>query len=73
MDVDGISIPQYSNAPPVTIDVTAQYTATIQTDLGTVVIDLFADQAQVTVNNFIFLANDGFYDGVIFTVSSHLS
>ena len=64
--VDGISISQYSNAPPVTIDVTAQYTAGIQTNLGTIVIDLFADQAPVTVNNFIFLANDRFYDGVIF-------
>lgn len=66
MDFGGISIPQYSHVPPVTIDVTARYTATIRTNLGTMVIDLFADQAPVTVNNFIFLANDGYYDGLIF-------
>ncbi len=66
VDVGGVSIAQYSNVPPLTIDVTAQYTATIRTNLGTMVIDLFAEQAPVTVNNFIFLANDGFYNGVIF-------
>lgn len=64
--IGGVTIIQYSNVPPVTIDVTAQYTATIRTNLGTMVIDLFADQTPVTVNNFIFLANDGFYNGVIF-------
>ena len=66
LDIGGVRIPQYSNVPPVTIDVTAQYSATISTNLGTMVVDLFADQAPVTVNNFIFLANDGFYNGVIF-------
>ncbi len=66
VDVRGMSIPQYSGVPPLTIDVTAQYTATIRTSLGTMVIELFAEQAPVTVNNFIFLANDGFYNGVIF-------
>ena len=64
--IGGVTIIQYSNVPPIAIDVTAQYTATIRTNLGTMVIDLFADQAPVTVNNFIFLANDGFYNGVIF-------
>ncbi|NQW24430.1 MAG: peptidylprolyl isomerase [SAR202 cluster bacterium] len=59
-------IPQYANVPPVTIDVTAKYTATIRTNMGPMVIELFADQAPVTVNNFIFLANDEYYDGVIF-------
>ena len=66
MNIGGVTIVQYSNAPPITIDLTAQYTATIRTNLGTMVIDLFADQTPVTVNNFIFLANDGFYNGVIF-------
>ena len=66
VNVGGVSIPQYSNVPPLTIDVTAKYTATIRTNLGTMVIELFAEQAPVTVNNFIFLANDGFYNGVMF-------
>ena len=66
LDINGIMIPQYSHVPPVTIDVTAEYSATIRTSLGTIVVDLFADQAPVTVNNFIFLADDGYYDGVIF-------
>ncbi len=66
VDVRGVSIPQYSHIPPLTIDVTAEYTATIRTNLGTMIIDLFASQAPLTVNNFIFLANDGFYNGVIF-------
>ena len=66
LNIGGQTIVQYSNVPPITIDVTAKYTATIRTNLGTMVIDLFADQAPVTVNNFIFLADDGFYDGVIF-------
>jgi len=60
------AFPSIPMRPPVTIEVTARYSATIRTNLGTIVIDLFADQAPVTVNNFIFLANDGFYDGVIF-------
>jgi len=66
MNVGGVNIPQYSNVPPLTIDVNSQYTATIRTNLGTMVIELFAEQAPVTVNNFIFLANDGFYNGGIF-------
>ena len=66
VDFGGVKIPQYSNVPPIAIDVTAQYTAIIRTNLGSMVIELFADQAPVTVNNFIFLVNDGFYNGVIF-------
>ena len=42
------------------------YTATISTDLGDIVIELFADKAPATVNNFVFLARDGYYDGVTF-------
>jgi len=40
--------------------------AVIRTNLGNMEIELFAAQAPVTVNNFIFLATDGFYDGVVF-------
>ncbi|MBM3933584.1 MAG: peptidylprolyl isomerase [SAR202 cluster bacterium] len=42
------------------------YTAVIETSKGTITFDLFADEAPVTVNNFVFLARDGFYNGVIF-------
>jgi len=66
VDVGGSRIAQYSNVPPVMIDTSAQYTAVIRTKMGNMAIELFASQAPVTVNNFIFLANDGFYDGVIF-------
>jgi len=66
VDVGGVRVAQYSSMPPIAIDVTARYTAIIRTNMGSMVIELFADQAPVTVNNFIFLANDGFYNGLIF-------
>ena len=49
-----------------TIDKMKKYTATIVTNKGTMKAELYADTAPVTVNNFVFLANDHFYDGVIF-------
>ncbi|MBY5163346.1 peptidylprolyl isomerase [Nitriliruptoria bacterium AS10] len=49
-----------------TIDPDSAYTATIETNHGTITARLHADKAPRTVNNFVFLANDGFYDGVIF-------
>lgn len=57
---------QWSNAPDMQIDPKKKYTATIKTDKGDIVIALFADKAPKTVNNFVFLAREGFYDGVIF-------
>jgi cyclophilin family peptidyl-prolyl cis-trans isomerase len=48
------------------IDTSKHYTATIDTSMGTMTADLFANEAPVTVNNFIFLAQQGFYDGVTF-------
>ncbi|MCZ0939863.1 MAG: peptidylprolyl isomerase [Caldilineaceae bacterium] len=48
------------------IDPTKSYAATIQTNRGDIVIDLYADKAPNTVNNFVALARDGFYDGVSF-------
>jgi cyclophilin family peptidyl-prolyl cis-trans isomerase len=48
------------------IDPDASYQATIETSCGTVVLDLFAADSPATVNNFVFLAQEGFYDGVIF-------
>ena len=62
----GITITQYSAPPPMTIDADKSYTATIQTNHGDMVIDLFPKEAPISVNNFVFLAREGFYDGVVF-------
>ena len=56
----------YSAPPPMTIDTGKQYTATIETKKGKLVLELFAKDVPVTVNNFVFLANEGFYDGTTF-------
>lgn len=56
----------YSAPPPMTIDASKQYTATIETEKGDLVLELFASDVPITVNNFVFLARDGFYDGTTF-------
>jgi cyclophilin family peptidyl-prolyl cis-trans isomerase len=56
----------FSTPPPMTIDPNKTYTATIATEVGDIVIRLFADKAPKTVNNFVFLARQGFYDGTTF-------
>lgn len=61
------SVPkQYSAPPPLAIDAAKTYTATLFTNKGELVLNLFASEAPVTVNNFVFLAQEGFYDGVTF-------
>src|SRR5215467_12838348 len=57
---------QYSAPPSMTIDTTKKYSATFNTSRGEIVCDLFAKDAPKTVNNFVFLARDGFYDGTVF-------
>ena len=57
---------QYSTPPAMQIDSSKAYTATIQTNRGDIVVDLHADGAPQTVNNFVTLARDGFYDGIKF-------
>ena len=58
---------QYSASPPMTIDVNKQYFATVKMAKGgQFVIQLFPDKAPVTVNNFVFLAREGFYNGTTF-------
>lgn len=57
---------QWSKPPEMVIDPKKKYTATIQTDQGDIVVELFPDKAPRTVNNFVFLAREGFYDGTIF-------
>ncbi|GIW76014.1 MAG: peptidyl-prolyl cis-trans isomerase [Phycisphaerae bacterium] len=56
----------YAAAPSMKIDPTKKYVATIETNRGKIVLDLFADRAPVTVNNFVFLAREGFYNGLKF-------
>ncbi len=56
----------YTSPPAMGIDPQKSYTATIQTAGGDIVLQLFADKTPNTVNNFVFLAQEGFYDGVIF-------
>lgn len=57
---------QYTAPPPMSIDPAKTYVASIKTDLGDIKLQLYADKAPNTVNNFVFLASDGYYDGVIF-------
>jgi cyclophilin family peptidyl-prolyl cis-trans isomerase len=57
---------KYKAAPPMQIDPKKHYTATFKTDAGDFVVELFADKAPRTVNNFVFLAREGFYSGVSF-------
>ena len=56
----------YSSPPPMTIDTSKQYTATMKTEKGDLVLELFASDTPLTVNNFVFLAREGFYDGTTF-------
>ena len=56
----------YSNPPAMTIDTDKQYSAVIETKKGDIRLELFADEAPQTVNNFVSLARDGFYDGLTF-------
>jgi peptidyl-prolyl cis-trans isomerase B (cyclophilin B) len=57
---------QWNKPPEMEIVPKKKYTAHMKTDVGTIVIELFADKTPKTVNNFVFLARQGFYDGVIF-------
>jgi len=56
----------YAAAPPTVVDATKAYSAVLNTDSGKIPINLFPAEAPVAVNNFVSLARDGYYDGVIF-------
>lgn len=58
--------PQYLTPPAMQIDVNKTYTATLDTDKGPIVVELNAKATPITVNNFVFLAREKFYDGTIF-------
>jgi len=57
---------KYSAPPPLTIDPNKKYYAVFNTSRGEIVCELFAKDAPNTVNNFVFLAQDKFYDGTVF-------
>jgi peptidyl-prolyl cis-trans isomerase B (cyclophilin B) len=57
---------QYSAPPPMSIDTAKTYSAVFDTTRGKIYCDLFAKDAPKTVNNFVFLAREKFYDGTVF-------
>ena len=57
---------QWNSPPAMQIDPKKKYKALMETDKGNMVIELFADKTPKTVNNFVFLAREGFYEGIIF-------
>jgi len=61
-----VKIMQWDAPPPMIIDTGKKYTAIMETEKGRMVFELFAEDVPVTVNNFVFLAREGFYDGTTF-------
>ena len=62
-----VQIKEYDSAPPMTIDTTVQYFATVKMAKGgEFVIQFYPDKSPITVNSFVFLARDGYFDGVTF-------
>ena len=59
-------MPEYSRPPEMQIDTDRTYRVTIETDRGDIELELYPEHAPKTVNNFVFLAGEGFYDGVTF-------
>ena len=61
-----MSFPQWSQPPAMALEPGKSYSATFKTDKGDIIVMLFADKTPRTVNNFVFLARQGFYNGTIF-------
>jgi peptidyl-prolyl cis-trans isomerase B (cyclophilin B) len=59
-------VSRFDRPPAQSIDVERTYQATVETSAGTIELDLHATDAPAAVNNFVFLAREGFYDGVVF-------
>ena len=57
---------QWTKTPEFKLDLRKKYSAILKTDLGDIEVTLFADKAPNTVNNFVFLAREGYYDDTIF-------
>ena len=65
-EMEAPKVKQYSQPPPMIIDLTQNYQATMTTNKGVMTIHLLALEAPLTVNNFVFLAREGYYDNVPF-------
>ena len=63
---DDMNNKTYANPPDIFIDSAKSYKALMETSQGDISIEFYADIAPITVNNFVYLARDGYYDGVIF-------
>jgi cyclophilin family peptidyl-prolyl cis-trans isomerase len=61
-----VAVQRYTGPPEMTIDPNKSYVAVIHTEKGDIRVELFAKEAPQTVNNFVFLARDGFYNGLTF-------
>ncbi|HQO25044.1 MAG TPA: peptidylprolyl isomerase [Acidobacteriota bacterium] len=61
-----MALKQWTTPPPMQIDPTKSYRVSLETDRGTVELELHARYAPQTVNNFVFLAREGFYNGITF-------
>jgi len=59
-------VKQWKTPPAMAIDPTKTYTVSMETTRGTIVLDLYPEHAPITVNNFVFLVKEGYYDGVKF-------
>ena len=66
IDANKLTERQYNECPPMVIDPDKEYIATIKTDKGDIVIKLFPDVAPLTVNSFVFLAREGWFDDAPF-------
>src|SRR3990172_11654785 len=64
VEAPAVTSKQYASAPPMTIDQSKQYFATVKLAKGgEFIIQLFPDKAPITVNNFVFLAREGYFTG----------
>jgi peptidyl-prolyl cis-trans isomerase B (cyclophilin B) len=61
-----MSTKQWNRPPEMQIDAKKTYRATIETNRGTIELELYPQHAPITINNFCFLAGEGFYDGITF-------
>ena len=66
IDLYSLQKRQYQQCPPMQVDPELEYTATIVTEKGEIVVELLAGDAPLAVNNFVFLAREGYYDDVTF-------
>jgi cyclophilin family peptidyl-prolyl cis-trans isomerase len=62
----GQKMKQWNKPPEFVLDLKKKYSANLITDKGDIVLELFADKVPITVNNFVFLAGEGYYDDTIF-------